>query len=144
MFVVYTEKNNQVSASYFHSENECMNYVENSSASHFQILPVSKQFNNFYISCLRWDEQKNNFYFDLDILIELKKDTFRFIRNDYFDFLDRFLLRAIEMNDMEKKNTIIDLKQKLRDVTAVNFPSTYEEIESFKPEVFSTIENLNL
>lgn len=143
MFVVYTEKNNQVTASYFHSENECMNYVENSNASNFQILPASRQFNNFYISCLRWDKENNNFYFDLDVLIEFKKNTFRFIRTEYFDFLDRFLLKAIEMDDVNKKNTIIDLKQKLRDVTLVDFPTTYEEIEAFKPEVFRIIENLN-
>jgi hypothetical protein len=120
-----------------------MNYVENSNASYFQILPVSKQFNNFYLSCLKWDKQKNNFSFNLEALIEFKKSNFRLIRNEYFDFLDKVLLRAIEMEDVDRKNLIVGLKQKLRDITLVDFPKTSEEIQSFKPEVFSEIENLN-
>ena len=51
-------------------------------------------------------------------------------------------MRAIEEQNSEKRKKIVDLKQKLRDVTKNELPSDLQYLQYYYPLVFAEIEKL--
>lgn len=65
---------------------------------------------------------------------EIKLNQFRQLRTPLFNKLDIEFQRALEESNEEAKQEVIEKKQVLRDVTAVQLPETIDELKSFLPE----------
>ncbi|MDD5407015.1 MAG: hypothetical protein PHE73_08775 [Sulfurovaceae bacterium] len=65
---------------------------------------------------------------------EIKKDHLRQMRKPLFEKLDIEFIQAVEKGDINTQKQIADKKQKLRDITKVDLPSTVEELKNFVPE----------
>lgn len=71
---------------------------------------------------------------DIDKAIDIKKDQLRALRKPKLEALDIEAMKALESEDSEKFNEIKVKKQKLRDITDLEFPRDIDELKEFIPE----------
>jgi hypothetical protein len=70
---------------------------------------------------------------------KLKKEELRTIRESLLQKLDIAFMKALEMNDEEKKNKIIFYKNELRDITTKFFPLDINILLHFYPTILNEI-----
>ncbi len=72
---------------------------------------------------------------DIDKAKDIKKDMLRAIRKPLLAQLDIDFMKSIELNDDFMKQNIINKKQELRDITAIELPDNIEELKVFMPDI---------
>jgi hypothetical protein len=89
-----------------------------------------------------WNEFTNSADINIEIAKEIKKDEYRGIRYSLLQSLDILFLKYLELDDELNKKNIITLKQKLRDVTALELPNNYKDLLFFYPNIFKEVSDL--
>jgi hypothetical protein len=140
MYNLYLIKNDIANVFFFQTEKECQDFAASVANPKFLISQNDIKIN--FIQAMYWDSLKKKICFNLDICKEIKKNEFRFLRQNKFDKLDSMYMKALQLNDQDLIKKIIDYKQQLRDVTSIQYPSTETELLNFIPDIFSKVEAL--
>ena len=84
-------------------------------------------------------EKENNFQnsivYDIDKAKEILKNMWRKAREPIFQDLDTQYIIALEKRDTNKLAEISTKKQQLRDITNLEIPNNFQEIQNFWPEI---------
>ena len=141
MYSLYTLTDEGININWFDTESKCLDYVKRSDVIRYKIYKNDSKIIDYHFA-LEWDDVKKDFITNITIAKEIKKNSFREKRDFYFDKLDKYLFKAIELQDIQKQNIAKDLKQKLRDITNLTLPDEEIALYYFIPQIFTTIENL--
>ena len=96
------------------------------------VIPADRTFRN------AWMVNSGKVEHDMEKCRSLHRDRLRAMRTEKLAALDVDYMRADESGDIQKKNQIAQLKQKLRDVTAdpmIDAAETPEELKLVIPDV---------
>jgi hypothetical protein len=96
-------------------------------------LPSDRIFRN------AWTISDKKIDYDLNKAKELKKEELRILRQPLLQDLDVQYMKALEQSLPTKD--IVDQKQILRDITAVEMPDDIEQLKTFIPEVLQQNDN---
>jgi hypothetical protein len=145
MYVLYTNTSHGLGINYFNTNSECLEFAKKINSKSYKILPVKDQLPMQFYPAFYWNEQTNSPDINIYTAIELKKEELRTIRESLLQKLDIAFMKALEMNDEEKKSKIIFYKNELRDITTKFFPSDINILLYFYPvilnEIFSFVQN---
>jgi hypothetical protein len=144
MYSVITLKDDQINMHWANSQSECYNIIEKIQTKKYKIYHPNFQKNLFFLSALEWDDLTSNFILNINKAKEIKKKQFRQIRQVLFQKLDIAFIKAIELNDDNKKQYIISLKDQLRNITDISLPDSENDLIDFIPEVFKEIYILSI
>jgi hypothetical protein len=128
----------------FKTQAEAYSYVSSTSPNKYKIYPPNKNRKLDVINSYYWDELKQDFVINISIAKEIRKNLFREIRSALFEKLDKAFLKALEQDDTERKNYIINLKNQFRNITEITLPDSEEELINFIPAVFKEVYDLVL
>jgi hypothetical protein len=144
MYTLYIFNESGLSIQWLKTEKECLNFVQkNAPFIHkYKYIPTDKQISQSFFPALYWNFSKDDIDINIDIAKTIKLDQLRLIRDSLFPKLDQLFMRAIEEQNSEKRKKIVDLKQKLRDVTKNELPSDLQYLQYYYPSVFTEIEIL--
>jgi len=116
-----------------------MNFVQKSPVSAYKYRLVSQQLPMHFYFAFYWNDDKKDVDINIDIAKEIKKDEYREIRNSMLQKLDLLFMKSLEDDDSNKKSKVIELKNKLRDVTKENLPDSWEQLLVYYPAIFSEV-----
>jgi len=80
------------------------------------------------------DSIQNSIIYDVNKAKEILKDMWREVRLPLLQALDTEYIIALEKNDTNKLEEVAFKKQQLRDVTDLEIPNDFNEIQNFWPE----------
>jgi len=83
-----------------------------------------------------WDiTNDGKLYFDMNKGYDVKKDHLRFLRKPFLEKLDIDFMKALEAGDAALMSSIINKKQKLRDITKIDMSQydTPQKLHQFIP-----------
>lgn len=127
----------------FENDSECNLYVSNLKTQMYKIYKNEEK-NLFFLNAFVWDKIKKDFFVFIPHAKEIKKNILRDIRSRLFSKLDMAFMKALEQENYQKKNYIIELKNKLRDITLIDLPDNEQELIDFIPDVFKEIIDLSI
>lgn len=142
MYQTIIIKNNQLSVHYFKTQKEAYDFVALSAVNKYKIFNPNENKRLDFLNAFYWNEQAQNFYINIDFAKEIVKNNYREIRSVLFPKLDSAFLKAIEMEDDQRKQYIIFLKNQFRDITDIDLPNTEEELLNFVPNIFKEVYDL--
>jgi hypothetical protein len=144
MYQLILIRKNQIEVHWFKSENEIYSCISDGSINKYKIYPPNKNKNLFFVNSYYWDDLKKDFAIDLNIAKEIKRNFFRKTRSILFEKLDKAFLKAIEEDNLEKKDYIVNLKNQFRNITDLELPNDEQELIDFIPSVFKEVYDLNI
>jgi hypothetical protein len=144
MYQTIIIKNNQLSVHYFNTQKEAYDFVALNSVTKYKVYNPRENKRLDFLNAFYWDEQKQNFCADISLAKEIMRNHYRQIRSILFLKLDSAFLRALEIENEEKKQYIINLKKQFRDVTDIILPDTEEQLLDFIPNVFKEVYDLSV
>lgn len=142
MYQLIIIKNNQLSVHYFKNQKDAYDFAASNLVFKYKIYNPNENKRLDFLNAFYWDEVKQDFCADIVFAKEILKNHFREIRNILFVKLDSAFLRAIESDDFERKQYIISLKNKFRNITDIELPNTEKELFDFTPSVFKEVYDL--
>ena len=142
MYTLFTLKNNQICVSSFATEAECYSFISDEKIVRYKIYPPSQKKSVTFLSAMEWSDTQNDFVVNISIAKEIRKNHFREIRSILFEKLDKAFMKALEIEDLEKKAYIINLKNEFRKITDIQLPDTEEELLNFIPPIFKEVYDL--
>lgn len=142
MYQLILLKNNILEIRYFKTQSEAYSFVSSYSVNRYKIYNPNQNRNLDFANCYYWDESAQDFVINIELAKESKKIFLREIRSILFDKLDKAFLKALENNDQERKDYIVNLKNQFRDITDIDLPNTENELINFTPEVFKEVYDL--
>ena len=135
-------KNNQLSVHYFTSQKDAYEFVNSNSVNRYKIYSPNENKRIDFLNAFYWDDDKKDFCINIYLAKEIIKSNYREIRSILFPKLDAAFLKALEEDNQEKKQYIIDLKNQFRNITDIDLPNTEEELYDFVPNVFKEVYDL--
>ena len=135
-YILYTESQNKVLQYFCHSESECYNLVQDLKTINYKIYKAKDCVSNFFADSIEWDFEKKDIKINIEKAKEIKRNQYRILRISLLNDLDIKFMKAIEENDQVKVQKVVELKNKLRDVTALNLPEVASELLNFYPSCF--------
>jgi len=142
MYQTIIIKNNQLSINCFNTQKEAYDFIFQQSLSKYKVYGPNEHKRIDFLNSLYGDEAKKDFCVDFNVAKEIVKNNLRMVRNFLFEKLDLAFLKAIETNDEERRQYIVSLKDKLRNITDLEFPNTEQELFNFIPPVFKEVYDL--
>lgn len=144
MYQTIIIKNNQLSVHYFSNQKEAYDFVSSSFVTRYKVYSPLENRRLDFLNTFYWDNEKQNFCANITLAKELIKNHCREIRSILFPKLDSAFLKALETNNEERKQYIINLKNQFRDITDIELPNTEEELFDFAPAVFKEVYDLSV
>lgn len=144
MYTLYIFNESGLSVQWFKTEKECLNFVKEKAPfiQKYKYIPTNQQISQSFFPAIYWNFVKDDIDINIDIAKTIKLDQLRLIRDSLFPKLDQLFMRAIEEQNSEKRRKIVDLKQKLRDITKNELPSDLQYLQYYYPLVFTEVEKL--
>lgn len=125
----------------FESDEECNNFIANLETDMYKVYKNEEK-NFFFFNAFAWHKEKKDFVVFIPYAKEIKKNILRDMRSRLFSKLDMGFMKALEQGNDQKRNYIVELKNKLRDVTLINLPDNEQELIDFIPDVFKEVIDL--
>ena len=145
MYTLYTNTSFGLTINWFNSINDCIKQVQLISPKAYKYLKTEDQLPMEFYPAFFWNSETNSPDIDIKVAIELKKEELREIRKSLLEKLDVVFMRALELNDEELKNKVINYKNLLRDITEISFPLNWKDLLKHYPlilaEIFLFIQN---
>jgi hypothetical protein len=142
MFTIYYNNNNCIDIGWFSTEQECKNFIKNNKIFEYKYFKENK-YALFFHSSLSWNRITQDLEINIDRAKDCKRDMFRQNRPYLFDKLDSLYMKAFQLQNKEQQDKIVELKQKLRDITTIDLPSDPNELLHFEPDFIKEILTLS-
>ena len=126
----------------FETQAECYLVVSQEQVTKYKIYSPSKGRSITFLSAMEWSDTQNDFVVNISIAKEIRKNHFREIRSILFEKLDKAFMKALEVEDSERKVYIINLKNQFRNITDLDLPDSEEELLNFIPPIFKEVYDL--
>lgn len=133
MNILYVNKDDVIEQYYFEKEQDCYEKIKELKCRWYVIRKESETVSNYFYSSFEWDYEKNDIKINIEKAKEIKRNEYRLMRTALLEALDVLFMRALELGDQNKTQEIVQLKQKLRDITDLELPNTEEELLTFYP-----------
>jgi hypothetical protein len=133
MNILYVNQNNLIDQYYFEKEQDCYEKIKELKCRWYVIRKESEAVSNYFSNCFEWDYEKNDLKINIEKAKEVKKNEYRLMRVSLLQALDVLFMRSLELGDQNKTQEIVQLKQKLRDITSSELPDNQEELLTFYP-----------
>jgi hypothetical protein len=144
MYQLILLKNKGLEIKYFKTQTQAYACVTLDSPNKYKIYYPNQNRKLDFVSSYYWDDEKQDFVINVEVAKEIKRNLFREIRSILFEKLDKAFMRALEQDDSNRKNYIINLKNQFRDITDITMPDTEEELINFIPPVFKEVYDLTI
>lgn len=142
MYQLILLKNKDLEIKYFKTQAQAYACVALDLPNKYKIYYPNQNRKLDFVSSYYWDDKKQDFAINVEVAKEIKRNLFREIRFILFEKLDKAFMRALEQDDSNRKNYIINLKNQFRDITEIEFPNTEEELINFMPPIFKEVYDL--
>lgn len=139
MYTLYTNTIHGLGIDYFKTNDECLKFINKIKPKGYKIVPTENQLPMQFYPAFYWNEEKNSPDINIFIAIELKKEELRIIREPLLQKLDILFIKALEQDNQDYKNKIINYKNMLRNITNGFFPSDINILLYFYPSVLNEI-----
>ena len=136
MYVLYINQDNDIQQHYLSNEGECYNKIKELKCRWYKIYKEKDAKSNYFQSSFEWDYIKNDIKINIEKAKEIKRDEYRLMRTPILELLDIKYIRALEVNDQVNLQKVVELKEKLRNITTIELPNTEEELLYFYPDCF--------
>lgn len=144
MYQLILLKNNLLEIRLFKTQAEAYDYVSKANPNKYKIYNPNENRKLDFLNSYYWDNERQDFVINVQVAKEIKKNLFREIRSILFQKLDNAFMKALEQDDLQRKNYIISLKNQFRDVTEISLPDTEEELINFIPQIFKEVYDLTI
>jgi hypothetical protein len=134
MNILYTNINNKINQYFFETEKQCYDKVNELKCRWYKIYKQKNAISNYFEASFEWDYEKNDLKINIEKAKEIKRNEYRLLRPALFEKLDVEFMKALETNNQSKLQEIVQLKEKLRNMTAVELPNNKEELFIFYPD----------
>ena len=134
MNILYTNIDNKINQYYFTTEQQCYEKVQELKCRWYKIYKESDARSNYFESSFEWDYEKNDLKVNIEKAKEIKRNEYRILRPALFEKLDVKFMKALETNNQVKIQEIVELKEKLRNITNLELPNTEAELFNFYPD----------
>jgi hypothetical protein len=145
MYTLYTNTNYGLTINQFNSIDECIAFVQKVNPKAYKYVKTENQLPMQFYPAFFWNNDKKSPDININIAIELKKEELRTIREFLFEKLDIAFVKALELNNEELKNKIINYKNLLRNITEISFPLDWKILLEYYPlilaEIFLFVQN---
>lgn len=142
MYQAIIIKNNQLSVHWFKSQSEAYDFISKSNVIKYKIYNPNEIRRLDLLNAFYWDEEIKDFNINLEFAKEIIKNHYREIRSILFQKLDTAFLKALETNNVQQKEYIINLKTQFRNVTDIDLPNTETELLNYIPSIFKEVYDL--
>jgi hypothetical protein len=139
MYTLYTNTIHGLGIDHFNTNDECLKFIEKIKPKAYKIVPVENQLPMQFYPAFYWNEEKNSPDINLYVAIELKKEELRILREPLLQKLDILFIKALEQDNQDYKNKIVNYKNALRNITNGFFPSDVGILLYFYPTILNEI-----
>ena len=139
MYTLITLHPSYLQVSTFKTQTECLDFVEKNNCNKYKIYQSNEKRDITFLSSFVWSSEKSDFVIDIPKAKEIKKTLLRQIRSVLFQKLDTAFMKAIELDDLQRKQYIVSLKNQFREITDLDLPNEEKVLLDFMPAVFKEV-----
>ena len=144
MYTLITLHSSHLQVSVFKTQTECLDFVEKNNCSRYKMHQPHQKRDMTFLNSFVWSSEKSDFVIDVAKAKEIKKTLLRQIRSMLFQKLDAAFMKAIELDDLQRKQYIISLKNQFRDITNLDLPDEEKALLDFMPTVFKEVYDMSV